>query len=43
MSPSPNAGVRRFAAFWAASTVWKLVALAVFLLLAVRLAEGGHL
>ena len=43
MSPSPNASARRFAAFWTASTVWKLVALAVFLLLVVRLAGGGHL
>ena len=38
---APNAGVRRFAALWTVSTFVKVAALAVFLVLAVRLAGGG--
>ena len=41
MSPAPNASVRRFALLWTASTLWKLAALATFLVLAVELTAGG--
>ena len=39
----PNGAVRRFAAVWTLSTVGKLAALGLFLLLAVRLTSGGGL
>lgn len=38
--PSPSPAVRRFRAVWTLSTLVKLAALAVFLLLVVRLAGG---
>ena len=40
MSPSPSPAVRRFGAFWAASTVWKIAALAAFVDLAAKLTGG---
>ena len=44
MSPSSaTAAVRRFAALWTVSTLWKLAALAAFLYLAVRASSGGEL
>ena len=43
MSRAPEATVRRFAAFLTASMLWKVAALAVFLVLLVRLGLGGDL
>jgi hypothetical protein len=43
VSPARNASVRRFAAFWTASTLWKFAALAGFFVLAVKLSGGGGL
>jgi hypothetical protein len=43
VSPPRNAAVRRFALVWTASTLWKLLALATFLVLAVKLSGGGGL
>lgn len=40
MPSPPNVAVRRFAALWTVSTVWKLAALAVFLLLVMKLYGG---
>jgi hypothetical protein len=39
----PSGAVRRFAALWTVSTLWKLAALAGFLYLAIRVSGGGGL
>ena len=40
--PQPrNASVRRFAAVWTASAVWKVTALAAFLVLVLHLTAAG--
>jgi hypothetical protein len=40
VSPPREAAVRRFALFWSVSTLWKVAALAGFLVLAVKLSGG---
>jgi len=42
VSPSPNGSVRRFAAFWTVSTLWKLAALAGFLVLVIKVTGGSR-
>ena len=43
MSLLRNGAVRRFAVFWTVSTLWKVAAFAVFLLLVVKWSGGGGL
>jgi len=43
VSPVRNVGTRRFAAVWAVSVLWKVAALAVFVVVVVKLTGGGGL
>jgi hypothetical protein len=43
VSPPRSASVQRFSLVWGLSVAWKVVALAVFVYLATRLAGGGGL
>ncbi len=38
---SPRSAVARFAALWTVSAAWKLAALALFLLIVMRVTGGG--